>query len=166
MANRKNKEWDPPMDFKKAKKALERIIEAIGERLKASNIEDILKNKNVKALTYIKKIQETDDLVIIRLKGAIDSDAVPFLSDFGKQNPGRTERYLNKHILVDFKEVTHIDSSTLASLIQLLKELKIREKKLGIINATLFLKNHLNIAKLESIVKLYRSEKVASKDLS
>ena len=152
-------------DFKKSKKEIERKMEEVGEHLKASNIEDIFKNKNRKAFAYIKKIQETDDLVIIRLKGAIGFYAVPILTDFGKLNSGRTERYLNKHILLDFKEVIHIDSATLASLIQLLNELKIREKKLGIINATLFLKNYLNIAKLESIVKVYRSEKVALKEI-
>ena len=152
-------------DFKKAKKEIERIMEEFGERLKALNIEDIFKNKNGKPFAYIKKIQETDDLAIIRLKGAIDSYAVPVLTDFGKQNSGRTERYLNKHILLDFKEVTHIDSSTLALLIQLLKELKEHNRKLGIINAPLFLKDYLSITRLKSAVAIYKSEKTAVRAL-
>ena len=152
-------------DFEKINEEIERIIKDDGERLKSSKIEDIFKNKNRKAFIYIKKIQETDDLVIIRLKGDIDSSSIPVLAGFGKKNSGRTERYLNKHILLDFKEVTHIDSSTLASLVQLLHELKTRSRKLGVINMTLRLKNYLSIARLESVVCVYKNEKSAVRGL-
>jgi len=155
----------PKPNFKKAKEEMKQVMKDIEERVKIPRIEDIFKNKKGKELTYIKKIQEINTLVIIRLKGFIDSYTVPTLTEFGKKDSSKTERYLNKHILLDFKDLTHIDSATLASLIQLLNELKARNRKLGIVNATLLLKNYLRITRLESMIQIYMSEKAALEDL-
>jgi len=156
----------PKPNFRKAKKEMKQVMKDIRGYIKMPKIEDIFKDKKGKALTYIKKIQETDTLVIIRLKGFIDSYTIPILVKFGKKDSSKTERYLNKHILLDFKDVTHIDSATLASLIQLLNELKARHRKLGIVNATLLLKNYLRITRLESLIRIYKSEKAALEDLT
>ncbi|MCK5450984.1 MAG: STAS domain-containing protein [Candidatus Omnitrophica bacterium] len=148
--------------FKKTKKRMGRIIKDVRKHIKVFSIEDIFKNQDGTILAYIKEIKEIDDLAIVRLKGAIDSRTIPII----RANLGSdVEKYLDKHILLDLKEVTRIDSATLASLIQLLGDLKVHNKKLGIINMTHFLKNYLSIAKLESVVCVYKDEKSAIKDL-
>ena len=150
-------------NLKKTKKRINQIIKDVRKNIRVSSIEDIFKNQNGKTLAYIKEITELDNLAIVRLKGSIDSHTIPII----KANLGSdVERYLDKHILLDFKEVTRIDSATLASLIQLLNDLKVHNRKLGIINMILLLKNYLSIAKLESVVRVYKDEKVALKDLS
>ena len=149
-------------NFKKTKKRINQIIKDVRKHIKVFSIEDIFKNQNGKTLAYIKEIKEIDNLAIVRLKGSIDSRTIPII----RANLGSdVERYLDKHILLDFEGVTHIDSATLASLIQLLSDLKARNRKLGIINMTLLLKNYLSIARLKSVVCVYRDEKSAVKDL-
>jgi len=134
----------------------------VRKHIKVSSVEDIFKNQNGKTLEYIKEIKEIDDLAIVRLKGSIDSNTIPII----RTNLGSdVERYLDKHILLDLKEVILIDSATIAALIQLLSELKVHNRKLGIINMTLLFKNYLSIARLGSVVCVYKDEKSAVKDL-
>ena len=149
-------------NFKKTKKRINQIIKNIRKHIKVSTTEDIFKNQNGKTLVYIKEIKEIDNLAIVRLRGAIDSRTIPIIRD----NLGSdVERYLDKHILLDLKEVILIDSATIAALIQLLSELKVHNRKLGIINMTLLFKNYLSIARLGSVVCVYKDEKSAVKDL-
>jgi len=152
----------PKPNFKKAKEEMKRVMKDIKECVKMLDIENIFKNKHGKYLSYVKEIKEIDDLVVIRLKGSIDIYATPVI----KANfASKAKKYLDKNILLDFKKVTHVDSTTLASLIELLNELKKHNRKLGIIGATPLLKDYLNINKLESAVQIYKDEKAALKDL-
>ena len=152
----------PKPNFKKAKEEMERVMKDARKYVKIPNIEDIFKNKNGKYLSYVKEIKEIDGLVIIRLKGYIDTYTIPAIrTNF----VSKAKKYLDKNILLDFKEATHVDSTTLASLIQLLNELKKRNKKLGIANATPLLKKYLDINKLRSMIQIYKNEDAALKDL-
>ncbi len=139
-----------------------RIMQGVEKNVKIFSIRDIFKNKNGKIFTYVKEIKEIDILVIIKLKGSIDFHALPIIS---ANFENKIEKYLDKHILLDFKEVTHVDSATLASLIKLLNELKKRNRKLGIVNITSVLKEYLKIANLESVVQVYESQAEALDDL-
>lgn len=139
-----------------------RIMQGVEKNVKIFSIRDIFKNKDGKIFTYIKEIKEIDSLVIIKLQGYIDSHTIPIIRD---NFSDKIKKYLDKNILLDLKEVTHVDSSTLASLVQLLNELKKRNRKLGIVNTTFVLREYLKITNLESVVQVYKSQTDALDDL-
>jgi len=149
-------------NFKKAKEKMERIMKGARKHVKPPPIGDIFKNKKGRTFNYVKELKETDELIMVRLKGVIDTYTLPIIK---AEHDSEIKENLDKHILLDFKDVTHVDSATLASLIQLLNELKMHNKKLGITNATFLLKNYLGITRLESMVHIYETEKAALKDL-
>ena len=149
-------------NLKRTMEKIKQIMKDAKKKVKIFSIGDIFKDRNGNIFVYIKEIKEINDLAIVRLKGTIDSYTISTI----RANLGRKlEKYLDKDILLDFKEVTHIDSAILASLIQLLNELKRHNRKLGVTNTTPLLENYLNITKLESVVQIYKSEKVALDDL-
>ena len=134
------------------------FIKAIKKKARFPNIKELLKRKNGKLFLYVKEIKEINDLTLVRLKGNIDLYTIPFIkTDHKFEVP-------NKHFLLDFKEVTHIDSATLASLLMFLTLLKIKNRKLGVINPTALLNSYLNITKSASLVKVYSNENKAIKD--
>lgn len=113
------------------------------------------------AMSYLKAIHETADLIIAKLQGPIDIETVPMVhADF----QGKLERYLDKHVLLDFSAVTHVDSATVANLIFLLTQLQHRHRKLGITHVNETLKNHLTIDKVSSLIRVYKDESEAVKD--
>jgi len=125
-------------------------------------IQDVFKNKDGQTFHYVREIKEFDDLIIVRLQGAIDTYSIPLMT---AEFEDHSYRPPNKNILLDFKKVTHVDSATLASLIRLLNELKHEEKRLGIIHATRRLKNYFKISRLEFMFKIYESESAALQEL-
>ena len=137
---------------------MEKLVEDVKRKIRILGIEYIFQNNKGKTFDYIEEIEEFDNLTIVRLKGAIDSSTIPAIR---AKFDSRIKKTLDKNILLDVKKVTNIDSSTLASLIQLLSDLKKRNRKLGITNTTVLLKNYLNITKLKSAVQIYKSEKAA-----
>jgi processive 1,2-diacylglycerol beta-glucosyltransferase len=149
-------------DLKKTKEKMKQIMKDIKKNVKLPSMGDIFKNKNGKTFAYIKEIKEINTLAIVRLKGSIDSHTIPII----RTNLGnKIKKYLDKDILLDCKEVTHVDSATLGSLIQLLNELKRCNRKLGIVNMTSILRDYLKITNLEFAVQVYRSQKDALDDL-
>ena len=150
-------------NFKKAKKEIKQAIKETKKRVEKVNIKDVFKNKNGKVFNYVKEVKEMDGLVIVRLKGVIDAYTIPKIEI---KHGSEIEENLDKHILLDFKEVARIDSATLASLILLLNELKARHRKLGIVSPTPFLMNYININRLESEIRIYKNEKIALRNLS
>ena len=75
-------------------------------------------------------------------------------------------RYLDKNVLLDFKDVTYVDICTLASLILIMHNFKLKGKKIGIINIPAMLKKYTNISKLDRVIQEYKSEKAALKALA
>jgi anti-anti-sigma factor len=148
--------------LQRSKEKMKQIMKDVEKHIYIYNIGDIFRNQNGKTFDYIKGIEEIDNLAIVKLKGSIDSYTIPIIT----ANLGsKIEEYLDKHVLLDFKEVTHIDSATLASFIQVLSRLKKHNRKLGVINATPLLKNYLYINKIEPLIHIYKSEKAALEDL-
>jgi anti-anti-sigma regulatory factor len=75
------------------------------------------------------------------------------------------ERYLDKHVLLDFKDVTHVDTSTLAGMIILLDKLQKKRRKLGIVNTAAHLEDYFAIGKIGSLMHVYGSEESAFSDM-
>jgi len=142
------------------KKKIEEAIVERRKKLKIHHIYDLIeKYKNVGC---IKEITMTDEMVLVRLHGDIDSSTIPIAENHYKSQ--RSDE-MNRHILLDFKEVGHIDSATLAYIIMLFFALKQNNKKLAVVNAPKSLLNYLDILNLTSIVEIYDDEKKAVADL-
>jgi len=107
-------------------------------------------------LPFIKEIILDDNTALVKLKGAVDSSTIPLMKKDRRKNfTGQ------RHIILDFKEVEHIDSSTLGQLVMVFLELKANNKRLAVINVTAPLQNYIDLLKLNSIVKTYTSKKAA-----
>jgi len=114
-------------------------------------------------LSFLKQIEENDNLQIIRLKGPVDRDSLPELERLNKKAAGKAG-FLKKNILIDFKDVTHVDSATIAVLIQILSRLKHENHKMGLINVTPELRDMLGISRVSDLFCVYDSEEKALKE--
>lgn len=129
----------------------------IGEKLR-----DLIE-KNISYLNpgakerYIEEVKVEDTYVVVRLRGAIDATTIPIVRE---RHNGHVAQ-LDKHIIVDFKNVEHMDCSTIASLMNLFAELKSHNKKLVIINATDQLIGYTEILRLKPAICIFSKEKEA-----
>ena len=131
-------------------------------RTTIQSVADIFRDEKGKLLPSIKEIKRLNQTTIVRFQGVIDSSTIPIIS---RNIKGEMKIYLDKNILLDFKDATHIDSSTLAYMISLLNQLKKRDRKLGLINTNSEMDNYLDIEKVRSLVHVFKNEKEALKSL-
>jgi len=125
-------------------------------------IADIFKDKQGKTCSCIKDIKRLDAVTVVRFRGDINSATIPILN----QNIGNyTKEPLDRHILLDFKDVSDVDSSTIASLLMLLNNVTRSNRKLGIINATQELISLFQIQRVGSLITVYENEAKALKEL-
>jgi len=96
----------------------------------------------------VKAIEKYPTVSIVKLMGAVDFNTIPPIESVIKAH----RDYLDQDIVVDFKEVTRIDTSTLAVLIYIINKLKQRQKKLSLINCNDLVKEYIKIGKLEPII--------------
>lgn len=137
------------------------FIQAVGNNIKKIRLQHFFARADGTAMPYMKAIHETANLIVAQLQGPIDINTVPVVhADF----QGKLERYLDKHILLDFKAVTHVDSSTIANLVFLLTQLQQRNRKLGITHIDETLENYITIDKVTSLIRVYKDESEALKD--
>lgn len=116
--------------------------------------------RNSKTLLFVKSIEDRENLQIVRLKGVIDASTIPEIEKRMWDN--RDKRGLfNKDILLDFKDVTDIDSATVAVLVRALTEIKHKDHTLAVINVTAKLKTMFEITKVEKLFSVFDSEKEA-----
>jgi anti-anti-sigma factor len=131
--------------------------------LKDFSIRYIFEKEKNKTFDYVKEIIETAELVIIRLQGNIDRYTIPA---FDGEDIKEEDIFFDKHIIMDFKEVTNVDTATIASLINFLDILKNNERKLAIINASSLFNSYLELTHLSSVFALYNDENEALKAIS
>jgi len=141
------------------------VISIVGRkksRTRIQSVVDIFRDEEGKLLPSIKETKRLSQTTIVRFQGVIDSSTIPVIS---KNIKSEMKIYLDRNILLDFKESTNIDSSTLAYMIYLLSQLKKRDRKLGLINTNSEMDNYLEIEKVKSLVHVYKNEKEALKSL-
>lgn len=124
---------------------------------------DIFKLGKDEADEYIKEIVEKKGLVILRFKGALDSSTIPFIK---KRLEALHDRYAETNAIADFKKVTHVDTSAIAALVLILNERDKHGVRMGIINAPKEFENYLKVSRLDTAVKIYRTEEAAINALS
>lgn len=99
----------------------------------------------------VKAIEKYPTVSVVKLTGAVDFNTIPPIENVIKAH----REYLDQDIVLDFKEVTHIDTSTLAVLIYIINKMKQRRKELSLINCSDLVREYIKIGKLESIIHVY-----------
>jgi anti-anti-sigma factor len=120
-------------------------------------LKDFFKTGKNSIIPFIEKIEDKDNLHVVRLKGPIDMTTVPQVENLiwkARVNRG----LLNKDILLDFKNVTHIDSSIIALLLMALSDLKHEKHKLVLINIPSEFKDMVAIENLNALFCICDSE--------
>ncbi|MBL7170450.1 MAG: STAS domain-containing protein [Candidatus Omnitrophica bacterium] len=149
--------------FKKSGERASRVMGSIKKHAKMPNLADIFRDREGELLPCVKEIKRIDNIAIMRLQGTIDSSTIPHLSANISDD---MKRYLDRDIILDFKDVSYVDTATLGYIIFLLDKLQKQRRKLGIINTTPLLENHFEIEKISALVRVYKSEEEALKELT
>ena len=104
------------------------------------------------------------DVAILRLEGRLDLNTAKELKKHVKGLLGRNA----KNIALSFAGITFINSSGLASLISIHKDLRLAKGKLAISDVNVYVKEIFEITQLDSIFDIYttESEAVASFSLA
>jgi anti-anti-sigma factor len=125
-----------------------------------TNLSDIFRDAESELPAFIEKVDDFPHLKIIRLKGRIDRTALPEMKKLMtrvKKNPGS----LHKSILLDLKNVSHLDTVGIAELIKVLSELRQKKRELGLVNVPDKFKSLLEILKVHDLFHVFSSQKQA-----
>ncbi len=104
-------------------------------------------------------IHGVDDYVHVKmvyLKGRLDHSASSEMEYFfikAQKNPGQ----LNKDVLLDFRKVEEIDTSSIAQLLKILALLKKNQHRLGLFNVPERMLSQLEVLKLENVFQVFSS---------
>ena len=114
---------------------------------------------------FLKSLDEHSNIRIVRLKGPINMNTLPEIQAFREKLRAQPE-FRSKHVLVDFQEVTHVDTSAVAGMILVMAEMKATHHHLGIIHADQSLIERIKLLKLQKIISLYSTETEALQTLN
>lgn len=103
------------------------------------------------------EIKKSEQMSLVELQGDLDFHSSPDIrNEFTKLVESQALK-----ILVDLKKVSYIDSSGLATFVELFQKMKRYGGKLALFNLSAAVRSVFEIAKLDSIFKLAGSEKEA-----
>lgn len=114
---------------------------------------------------FIEQVEDVDKVHIIRLKGPIDMSTIPKIYEL-KLKAKNKRGTLKKSILLDFKKVSHVDSATIALLLNVLHEVKHEHHKLGLIGISRELREMFTIARVSTLFAVYETEEEAIANVS
>jgi len=108
------------------------------------------------------KQENKNDVLVCYMTGDIDINTSPEVKKiFDKIIAGKQGK-----ILLNFKDVSYVDSSGLATLVEILKGLRSYGGKLRITNLSTKVKNLFEITKLEKLFDIYQEEEEAIQTLN
>ncbi len=113
----------------------------------------------------ISSVEDYPTIRIVRLRGPIDQTTVAELEHFRKW-VARRRGYKHKHVLLDFKNVTHMDTAAVAQIIQAVSELKTEHFRLGAIHLTEEVRGMFQVLKVEQWIDIYDNESEALEDFT
>ena len=117
---------------------------------------NIFKNKNGMTMPYVSGIEVEGETAIVHFKGEINANTIPII----KNNCCKKAK-LDKNILIDFSEVTQIDSATLGFLVEIIKELGEKNRKMAILNVSDKQKKLIEVTKLDELLDSFDTEEDA-----
>lgn len=103
------------------------------------------------------KEEKVNDVVICSLEGEININTSPILRKVFE----RLTRNNEKKIVIDFANVVYIDSSGLATLIEMLQRLRKIDGKMRLANLSDKIKNIFEITKLTKLFEIFDSRQAA-----
>ncbi|MDD4908721.1 MAG: STAS domain-containing protein [Candidatus Omnitrophica bacterium] len=106
------------------------------------------------------KQSERDGVVIFLIEGEVNIDTVADLKEMFKE----LVRSNRRKVLLDFGALEYIDSSGLASLIDLAKGLKTIQGNVFLANLSPKVRSLFGITKLEKMFKIYDTQEQAMQD--
>ena len=127
------------------------------------SMKSILKKSCGTLYEYIDDVVEVDNAFIIRFKGDVDAQTIPCIR-FNLEKTG--DEYVSKNIIADFKNVEHVDTATLAVILEFLGQLKANDNHLFLINVNTHFCNHLKLLNLANKIRVFDSEEEALKELT
>lgn len=113
----------------------------------------------------IAAVEDYPSLRIVRLRGPIDSTTVAHIERFRKWVSGH-KGYKLKHVLLDFKHVTRMDTSAVAQIIQTVGELRQKNFRLGAFHLNEEFSSLLQVLKVDKWITFYENESQAMHDLT
>ena len=108
----------------------------------------------------ISAVEDYPTIRIVRLRGPIDQSTVSELERFRKWVEHH-RGFKQKHILLDFKNVTHTDTAAVAEIIQTVSELKTAHFRLGAIHLNDGLRGMFQVLKVEKWIEVFDNESEA-----
>lgn len=100
------------------------------------------------------KMEEKEGVVVCRVKSDVDINSSPDVRDYFE----RLTREKKEKILIDFETVDYVDSSGLATFVEILKNMRAYGGKLKIINLTDKVQGLFEITKLDKLFDIATSE--------
>lgn len=122
-------------------------------------------DKDETAPLSISGVEDYPSLRIVRLRGSITQQTVSELERFRKwvaKRPG----FHHKHVLLDFKNVTRVDTAAVAEIIQEVSELKPGNFRLGAIHLSETVRGMFQVLKVEKLIAVYDNESEALEDMT
>ena len=111
----------------------------------------------------IASLEDYPTIRIVRLRGPIDQTTVSELERFRKW-VAKHKGFKHKNVLLDFRNVTHVDTAAVAEIIQHVSELKTAHFKLGAINLNEAVRSMFQVLKVDKLVIFFTNESEAVED--
>ncbi len=100
------------------------------------------------------KVSDQNDVAIFQIEGEINISTSPELKKNFEKKP-------SKKVVIDLEKVSYIDSSGLATLVEILKKTKSQGGSLGLAGLTEKVKSLFEITKLDKLFLIYPNQKEA-----
>lgn len=122
-------------------------------------------NKDEQAPQSIAGIEDYPSIRIVRLRGAIDQRTVSELVRFRKWI-AKHRGFKHKHVLLDFRQVTQVDTAAVAEIIREVSELKIVHFRLGATHLSDAVRGLFQVLKVEKLIAVYDNESEALEEMT
>jgi len=125
---------------------------------------DIFKTGKKNRASFNILIHDYHNIHIVRLRGAIDMSTISEINEF-RQAAREKLGLLHMDMVLNFKNVSHVDSATCAELVKVQSELGREKHRLILVDVPREFKSLLEISRVSDLFSIYKSEKKALKQL-
>ncbi len=109
---------------------------------------------------FVSRVDDIDGVRTVRLTGAIDHDIGAEVKQ-ANASFEKSKDVFHRSVLLDFRDVTHTDSSTVAFLVDALRRRVASNARVGLLNPSQSLLSALEIARTRELFDVFDSEEEA-----